>query len=174
MRPLRQQCTSTCPLLTIMPGIAKAKMRSNLVDETDRLEPSLVFLNALDSIKQKQVRAMWERNLMLTQEEISRDAVRKILRPSGKNELKEMTFLRTAKMSFAWKFWVWTLSLPTSRPRHCRADSTACTGNKMTAQFFSDSGFSHLLEIRFSRQQTPAERRRINTNKKQPVVPAFP
>ena len=56
-------------------GIGKAKMRSNLVDETDRLEPSLVFLNALDSIKPKQVRAMWERNLMLTQEEISRDAV---------------------------------------------------------------------------------------------------
>ena len=39
-------------------GIAKAKMRSNRVDETDRLEPSLVFLNALDFIKPEQVRAM--------------------------------------------------------------------------------------------------------------------
>jgi transposase len=47
-------------------GIAKAKMRSNLVDETDRLKPSLVFLNALDSIKPKQMQAMWGRNLMFS------------------------------------------------------------------------------------------------------------
>jgi hypothetical protein len=77
-------------------GIAKAKMRSNLVDETDALEPSLVFLSALDSIKQKQVRAMWERNLMLTQEEISRDAVR----PSGKNELERNDFFAHCKDAF--------------------------------------------------------------------------
>jgi hypothetical protein len=75
-------------------------MRSNLVDETDRLEPSLVFLNALDSIKPKQVRAIWERNLMLTQEEISRDAVRKILRPSGKNELERNDFFAHCKDEF--------------------------------------------------------------------------
>jgi hypothetical protein len=81
-------------------GIAKAKMRSNLVDETDRLEPSLVFLNALDSIKQKQVRAMWERNLMLKQEEISRYAVRKILWPSGKNELERNDFFAHCKDAF--------------------------------------------------------------------------
>ncbi len=81
-------------------GIAKAKMRSNLVDETDRLEPSLVFLNALDSIEPKQVRAMWERNFMLDQEEISRDAVHKILRPSGKNELERADFFAHCKDAF--------------------------------------------------------------------------
>jgi hypothetical protein len=68
-------------------GIAKAKMRSNLVDETDRLEPSLVF-ECLGFDQAKAGVSMWERNLMLTQEEISRDAVCKILRPSGKNEGK--------------------------------------------------------------------------------------
>ena len=81
-------------------GIAQAKMRSNLVDETDRLEPSLVFLNALDSIKPKQVQAMWNRNLMLTQEDISRDAVCKILRPSGKNELERNDFFAKCKDAF--------------------------------------------------------------------------
>ncbi len=67
-------------------GIAKAKMRANNVDEeTDRLEPSLVFLNALDSITPEQVQAMWDRNFLLERDEIDRDAVGEILRPSGKN-----------------------------------------------------------------------------------------
>ncbi len=73
-------------------GIAKAKMRSNRVDETDRLEPSLVFLNALDSIKPEQMQAMWDRNLLLQHNEIDREAVREILRPSGKNELKRSDY----------------------------------------------------------------------------------
>ncbi len=51
--------------------------------ETDRIEPSRVFLNALDSIRPEQVQAMWDRNLFLEEDEIDRDAVREILRPSG-------------------------------------------------------------------------------------------
>jgi hypothetical protein len=64
-----------------------------------------------------------------------------------KTSWKEMTFSRTAKMRFAWKFWVWTLCSPTSRPRLCRADLMACIGNKMTAQFFSDSGISKTKSV---------------------------
>jgi transposase len=40
-------------------GIAKAKLRSTKVDESDRLEPSLFFLNALDSIPPETIQAMW-------------------------------------------------------------------------------------------------------------------
>ena len=42
-------------------GIAKAKLRSTKVDESDRLEPSLIFLNALDSIASETIQAMWRR-----------------------------------------------------------------------------------------------------------------
>jgi transposase len=82
-------------------GIAKAKMRSNRVDETDRLEPSLVFLNALDSIKPEQVRAMWDRNFLLQHDEIDREAVREILRPSGKNELKRSDYFAHCRDAYA-------------------------------------------------------------------------
>ncbi len=62
-------------------GIAKAKMRSNRVDESDRLEPSLVFLNALDSIGPEQIQAMWDRNFFLEEEEIDREEVRERAKP---------------------------------------------------------------------------------------------
>jgi transposase len=81
-------------------GIAKAKMRSNNVDETDRIEPSLVFLNALDSISPEQVQAMWDRNFLLQHDEIDRDAVREILRPSGKNGLRRADFFAHCKDAF--------------------------------------------------------------------------
>jgi transposase len=81
-------------------GIAKAKMRSNRVDEKDRLEPSLVFLNALDSIKPEQVQAMWDRNFLLQHDEIDRDAVREILRPSGKNELEKSDYFAYCKDAY--------------------------------------------------------------------------
>jgi hypothetical protein len=50
-------------------------MRSNRVDETDLLEPSLVFLTALDSIAPEQVQAMWDRNFLLEHEKVDRDAI---------------------------------------------------------------------------------------------------
>ena len=75
-------------------------MRSNRVDETDRLEPSLVFLNALDTIRPEQVQAMWDRNFLLEHDEIDRDAVRAVLRPSGKNELRRADFYSHAKDAF--------------------------------------------------------------------------
>jgi transposase len=81
-------------------GIAKAKMRSNRVDETDRLEPSLVFLNALDSIEPEQVQAMWDHNFLLEREEIDRDAIRQILRPKGKNELQRADFFAHARDAY--------------------------------------------------------------------------
>jgi transposase len=81
-------------------GIAKAKMRSNKVDETDRLEPSLVFLNALDSIKAEQVQAMWDRNFLLEHERVDRDAVNNILRPKGKNELRRADFFAHARDAY--------------------------------------------------------------------------
>ncbi len=43
---------------------------------------------------------MWERNLMLTQEDIRRDAVCKILRPSGKNELERNDFFAHCKDAY--------------------------------------------------------------------------
>jgi transposase len=81
-------------------GRAKAKMRANNVDETDRLEPSLVFLNALDSITPEQVQAMWDRNFLLEHDEIDRDAVREILRPSGKNGLRRADFFAHCKDAY--------------------------------------------------------------------------
>ncbi len=81
-------------------GIAKAKMHSNRVDETDRLEPSLVFLNALDSIRPEQVQAMWDRNFFLDEDEIDREAVREILRPSGKNDLERQEYFAQCKNAF--------------------------------------------------------------------------
>jgi transposase len=81
-------------------GIAKAKMRSNRVDETDRIEPSLVFLNALDFIKPEQVRAMWDRNFLLQHDEIDRDAIREILRPSGENELRRADYFAHARDAY--------------------------------------------------------------------------
>jgi transposase len=81
-------------------GIAKAKMRSNKVDETDRLEPSLVFLNALDSIRPEQVQAMWDRNFLLQHEEIDRNAIHEILRPKGKNELRRADYFAHARDAF--------------------------------------------------------------------------
>jgi len=73
-------------------GIAKAKMRANNVDESDRIEPSLVFLNALDSISPEKVQAMWDRNLLLEHEKIDRKAVREILQPTGKNGLRRADY----------------------------------------------------------------------------------
>ena len=81
-------------------GIAKAKMRSNRVDESDRLEPSLVFLNALDSIRPEQMQAMWDRNLFLEEDEIDSEAVREILRPAGKNELERQEYFTKCKNAF--------------------------------------------------------------------------
>ncbi len=81
-------------------GIAKAKMRSNRVDETDRLEPSLVFLNALDLIKPEQVRAMWDRNFLLQHDEIDRGLIREILRPSGENELRRADYFAHARDAY--------------------------------------------------------------------------
>ena len=81
-------------------GIAKAKMRANNVDETDRLEPSLVFLNALDSITPEQVQAMWDRNFLLEHDEIDRDAVREILRPLGKNGLRRADYFAHCRDAF--------------------------------------------------------------------------
>jgi transposase len=81
-------------------GIAKAKMRSNRVDESDRLEPSLVFLNALDSIRPEQVQAMWDRNLFLEEEEVDREEVREILWPSGKNKLGRREYFTKCKNAF--------------------------------------------------------------------------
>jgi hypothetical protein len=81
-------------------GIAKAKMRSNKVDETDRLEPSLVFLNALDSIKPEQVQAMWDRNFLLEREEVDLDAIHDILRPKEKNELRRADYFAHARDAY--------------------------------------------------------------------------
>jgi hypothetical protein len=81
-------------------GIAKAKMRSNRVDETDRLEPSLVFLNALDFIKPEQVRAMWDRNFLLQHDEIDRGLIHEILRPSGENELRRADYFAHARDAY--------------------------------------------------------------------------
>jgi hypothetical protein len=75
-------------------------MRSNKVDETDQLEPSLVFLNALDSIKPQQVQAMWDRNFLLEREEIDRDAIREVLRPKGKNELQRADYFAHARDAY--------------------------------------------------------------------------
>jgi hypothetical protein len=85
-------------------GIAKAKIRSIRVDETDRLEPSLVFLNAFDSIRPEQVRAMWDRNFLLQHDEIDRDVVREILQPSGENELRRADYFAHARDAYGWKF----------------------------------------------------------------------
>jgi hypothetical protein len=73
-------------------GIAKAKMRANNVDESDRIEPSLVFLNTLDSILPETVQAMWDRNLLLEHDVIDREAVREILRPTGKKGLRRADY----------------------------------------------------------------------------------
>jgi hypothetical protein len=81
-------------------GIAKAKMRSKKVDESDRLEPSLVFLNALDSIEPEQVQAMWDRNMLLEQDEIDRDAIHEILRPKGKNEFRRTDYFAQARDAY--------------------------------------------------------------------------
>ncbi len=81
-------------------GIAKAKMRADNVDETDRLEPSLVFLNALDSITPEQVQAMWDRNFLLEHDEVDRDAVREILQPSGKSGLRRADYFAHCKDAF--------------------------------------------------------------------------
>jgi transposase len=81
-------------------GIAKAKMRSNRVDETDRIEPSLVFLNALDFIKPEQVRAMWDRNFLLQYDEIDQNAVREILRPKGKKGLWREDYFAHARDAY--------------------------------------------------------------------------
>jgi hypothetical protein len=86
-------------------GIAKAKMRSNRVDETDRIEPSLVFLNALDSIAPEQVRAMWDRNFLLQHDEIAASSARFCGRQE-KMSFGEQIILRTRGTLIAWKFWV--------------------------------------------------------------------
>lgn len=65
-------------------GIAKRKLRANTVDPGDRIEPSLLFLHALDAIPRTTIRAMWRRNLQLGNKEVDRDAVRKVLSPRGK------------------------------------------------------------------------------------------
>jgi hypothetical protein len=89
-------------------GIAKAKMRANNVDESDRIEPSLVFLNALGSILPETVQAMWDRNLLLEHDEIDGEAVRKILRPTGKNGLRRLVCARQGCVSHD-GFGVWIL-----------------------------------------------------------------
>jgi hypothetical protein len=38
------------------------------------------------------VQAMWDRNFFLEEDEIDRDTVREILRPSGKNELERQEY----------------------------------------------------------------------------------
>jgi hypothetical protein len=103
-------------------GIAKAKMRSNRVDETDRLEPSLVFLNALDSIRPEQVQAMWDRNLFLEEDEIDRDAVREILRPSGKNELERQEYFTKCKNAFGIEVLGWDPEVVGQPPKALRSN----------------------------------------------------
>ena len=73
-------------------GIAKQRMRANDVDESDRIEPSLVFLNALDSIKPERIQAMWDRNFQLDADDIDREAVCEILWPSKKSTLRRADF----------------------------------------------------------------------------------
>ena len=67
-------------------GIAKGAMRSSRLKSDDRLGPSLLFLHTLDMIKPESIRRMWERNFMLTDNEVDLEAVKKHLRPKGRNE----------------------------------------------------------------------------------------
>jgi hypothetical protein len=73
-------------------GIAKAKLRSSKVDESDRLEPSLVFLNALDSIAPETIQAMWRRNFMLAYKDVDRETASRILHPRGKVEVESADY----------------------------------------------------------------------------------
>ena len=59
---------------------------------TNLIEPSLVILNALDSIKPERIQAMWNRNFQLDADDIDREAVREILQPSKKSTLRRADF----------------------------------------------------------------------------------
>jgi hypothetical protein len=48
--------------------------------------PSLVFLKALDDIPAESITAMYDRNFMLSRDEVSKEAATEVLRPAAKNE----------------------------------------------------------------------------------------
>jgi hypothetical protein len=73
-------------------GIAKAKLRSTKVDESDQLELSLIFLNALDSIASETIQAMWRRNFMLAYKDVDRETASRILQPRGKVEVESADY----------------------------------------------------------------------------------
>ena len=81
-------------------GIAKGKFRSSRVNENDRLEPSLIFLNALDSIEPDTIRRMWDRNFLLRQETIDRDTVREIIKPLGQTEISKQNFYNECRDAY--------------------------------------------------------------------------
>lgn len=73
-------------------GIAKRKLRANTVDPGDRIQPSLLFLHALDAIPRTTIRAMWRRNMQFGNKTVDRDAVRKVLSPRGKAQQEFSTY----------------------------------------------------------------------------------
>jgi hypothetical protein len=56
-------------------GSAKTQLRASSVDFSDSWEPTLRFMEVLDSYKTAQVKPLWDRNLFLDGREISDDAV---------------------------------------------------------------------------------------------------
>jgi hypothetical protein len=46
------------------------------------------------------MQAMWDRNFLLQHDEVDRDAVREILRPSGKNELEKSDYFAHCKDAY--------------------------------------------------------------------------
>jgi L-fucose mutarotase/ribose pyranase (RbsD/FucU family) len=81
-------------------GIAKGTMRGNEVPENDRIVPSLVFLKALDDIPAESIAAMWDRNFMLSHDEVSKEAAAEVLRPAGKNEKVREDFYAQARDAY--------------------------------------------------------------------------
>ena len=72
--------------------IGKGVIRANDVDQSDRLVPSLLFMDTLDKMSRETVASMWRRNFLLDQRRISKEAVRAVLQPKGKNEKERSDF----------------------------------------------------------------------------------
>jgi L-fucose mutarotase/ribose pyranase (RbsD/FucU family) len=71
-----------------------------LVPENDRIVSSLVFLKALDDIPAESIAAMWDRNFMLSHDEMSKEAAAEVLRPAGKNEKVREDFYAQARDAY--------------------------------------------------------------------------
>ena len=81
-------------------GIAKGVIRANDVDQSDRLVPSLLFMDTLDKMSRETVASMWRRNFLLDQRRVSKEAVRAVLEPQGKNEKERSDFYDKCRDSY--------------------------------------------------------------------------